>query len=93
MSHRAQHALDEFVERNGLAQCVALTKLHAELNQTHADRRRLDVLGDRFDVHGIGKLRDRAYYRPVEAGLEIRLREKLEALREARVAALRGRSS
>ena len=35
------------------------------------------------------ELRDRAYYRPVDAGLEIRLREKLEALREARAAALR----
>ena len=35
------------------------------------------------------ELRDRAYYRPVDAGLEIRLREKLDALREARIAALR----
>ena len=35
------------------------------------------------------ELRERAYYRPVDAGLEIRLREKLEALREARAAALR----
>ncbi|HET7843462.1 MAG TPA: replication-associated recombination protein A, partial [Xanthomonadales bacterium] len=36
------------------------------------------------------ELRERTYYRPVDAGLEIRLREKLDALRAARVAALRG---
>ncbi len=35
------------------------------------------------------ELRDRAYYRPVDAGLEIRLRDKLDALRAARAAALR----
>ena len=32
-------------------------------------------------------LRDRSYYQPAEQGLEIRLREKLDALRAARVAA------
>jgi putative ATPase len=36
-------------------------------------------------------LRERQYYRPVAAGLEIRLREKLDALRAARIAALRDR--
>ncbi len=39
------------------------------------------------NITGQKKLEGRVYYRPVARGMEIKLKEKLDALREARTAA------